>query len=176
MSKKILLKKTCSVYASDLHLAAMIFPFVDKEIEKGAKIKPILEKDISSCIKKIINNVGMNLEVKKKIERVDWNQTNIDKIKETLEDIENNLKENNKINIIISGSNLFIEKVNKLLDLWAKMKLEEIEKSNTEINIINCYRFEENESINNILDEHEYILKTGGIEELYKNENLKKAN
>ena len=45
MSKKILLRKTFSVYASDLHLATMIFPFVDREIEKGAIIKPILEKN-----------------------------------------------------------------------------------------------------------------------------------
>lgn len=176
MSKKILLRKTCNVYASDLHLATMIFPFIDKEIEKGAIIKPILEKDISNSIQKIIGNVGLDLETKNKIETIDWNQTNIEKIKQTLKQIEDILDENKQIHIIVSGSNLFIEKVNKLIDLWAKMNLEKIEKNQSGINIINCYSFEENEHIDSIIQKHDYILKTNGIESIYEEENLKKAN
>ncbi len=176
MSKKILLRKTFSVYASDLHLATMIFPFIDKEIENGAIIKPILEKDISENVKKIIDNIGLNSEVKNKIKELDWTQTNIEKIKQTLDDVEKILDESNKIHIIISGSNLFIDKVNKLIDLWAKINLDEIEKSNTVINIVNCYSFEENDTIDNIIKKHEYILKTTGIEEIYPKEKLKKAN
>ncbi len=176
MSKKILLKKTCSIYASDLHLATMLFPFVDKEIEKGAIIKPILEKDISTSIQKIIDNIGINSEVKNKIEKIDWNQTNIDKIKQTLKEIEENLNKNYQIHMIISGTNLFIDKVNKVIDLWAKMNLEEIQKSETGINIINCYRFDENEEIDHIIENHEYMLKTNGIEAIYEDDRLKKAN
>lgn len=176
MNKKILLRKTCSVFASDLHLATMILPFVNKEIEKGSIIKPILEKNISNSMKKIINNVALNSEVKNKIEKVDWTQTNIEKIKQTLEDIENILNKSNNIHLIVSGSNIFIEKVNTVIDLWAKVNLEKIENNNTIINVINCYDFEENESIDNIFEKHEYILKTSGIEEIYEKENLRKAN
>lgn len=176
MSKKILLRKTCNVYASDLHLATMIFPFIDKEIEKGAIIKPILEKDISNSIQKIIHNVGLDLETKNKIETIDWNQTNIEKIKETLKQIEDSLDTNKQTHIIVSGTNLFIEKVNKLVDLWAKMNLEKIEKSESIINIINCYSFEENEQIDSIIQKHDYILKTNGIETIYEEDSLKKAN
>ena len=176
MSKKILLRKTCSVYASDLHLATMIFPFVDKEMENGAIIKPILERDISEGIEKIINNIGIDLEMKAKIEKLDWSKTNIEKIKQTLENIENMLNKSNKIHIIISGSNLFIDKVNKLIDLWTKINLNEIEKNNNVINVVNCYNFDENDSINNILEKYEYVLKTTGIEEIYTKEKLKKAN
>ena len=138
MSKKILLRKTFSVYASDLHLATMIFPFVDREIEKGAIIKPILEKNISNNIEKIINNVGLDLKTKNKIEKLDWEETNIEKIKQILNEIEENLNKSIKTHIIISGSNIFIDKVNKVIDLWAKIKLDEIEESNSIINIINC--------------------------------------
>lgn len=176
MSKKILLRKTFSVYASDLHLATMIFPFIDREIEEGAIIKPILEKSISNNIERIINNVGLDTGIKKKIKTLDWSQTNIEKIKQTLNNIEKILNKSTKIHIIVSGSNLFIDKVNKVIDLWAKMNLDEIEKSNTIINVINCYSFEENDSINNIIEKHEYILKTTGIEEIYPKEKLKKAN
>lgn len=176
MNNKILLRKTCSVYASDLHLATMIFPFVNKEIEKGAIIKPILEKDISNSIETIIKNIGIEAEMKNKIEKVDWAQTNIEKIKQILKEIEKTLFKNNQIHIIISGTNIFIEKVNKVIDLWAKVNLEEIEKSHSIINVINCYSFEENEHIDNILENHQYMLKTTGIEEIYSKQKLKKAN
>ena len=176
MSKKILLRKTFSVYASDLHLATMIFPFIDREIEEGAVIKPILENSIADNIKRIINNVGLDEKVKNKIEKLDWTQTNIEKIKQTLNDIEEMLNKSSKIHIIVSGSNWFIDKVNKVIDLWARMKLDEIEKNNKIINVINCYSFEENDNVNNIIEKHEYILKTTGIEEIYSKEKLKKAN
>jgi len=176
MSEKILLKKTFSVYASDLHLATMIFPFIDKEIEKGAIIKPILEKDISKSIQKVVKSVGLNSEIKNKIEQLEWKQTNIEKIKQTLNSIENNLNETNIIHVVISGSNYFIEKVNKLMDVWAKANLNIIEKSNAIINLINCYNYEENENINEIMEKHEYILRTSGIEDLYQENELKKAN
>ena len=176
MSEKILLKKTFSVYASDLHLATMIFPFIDKEIKNGAIIKPILEKNISKSINKVINNVGLNLEIKKKIKKLDWNETNIQKIKQTLNSIEEKLDKNIKVNIIILGSNIFIEKVNKLIDLWAKANLDKIEKRNVNINIINCYSYENNKNIQEILLKHEFLLKTTGIESIYKEKELKKAN
>ena len=34
MREKILLRKTCSVYANDLHFATVIFPFIAKEMEE----------------------------------------------------------------------------------------------------------------------------------------------
>ena len=43
------------------------------------------------------------------------------------------------IHIIVSGTNLFIDKINKLLDLWAKINLENIQRNNSTINIINCF-------------------------------------
>lgn len=176
MNKKILLRKTCSVYASDLHLATMIFPFVDKEIQKGAIIKPILERNILENIEKIIKNVNINEEIKNKIQDIDWLQTDIDKIKNTLGDIEGLLHKNNTIHIIVSGTNLFIEKVNKLIDLWAKMNLGLIEKNSTIINIINCYNFSENDEFKEIIEKHDFMLRTTGIEALYEGEKLKKAN
>ena len=66
--------------------------------------------------------------------------------------------------------------MNKAVDLWFKNNIEEIRKGEIEFNIINCFSFEENEEINKILDAHEYILKTSGIEELVTEEELLKAN
>ncbi len=176
MNNKVFLRKTCSVYASDIHLATMTFPFINKEIENGAVVKPILEKNISDSIKKIINNMGINEEAKDKISQVDWNQTNIYKIKNTLNNIERNFSKNTRIHFLVAGSNLFIEKVNKLIDLWVKINLDKMEKEDVIVNVINCYNFNENDKIDNIIQNHEYILKTTGIEEICDVEKLKKAN
>ncbi len=176
MNKKIHLKKTCSIYASDLHLATMIFPFISKEIENNATIKTILENDIGVNIEKIIYHTHLNSEIEEKIKQIDWSQTNIEKIKAVLREIEIELKEKEKVDIFISGTNLFIDKVNQVIDLWVKNNLEEIEKNHKMINIINCYHFEQNEQIDEIMKKHEYMLKTTGIEEIYEKETLKRAN
>ena len=175
MSTKIPLRKTYSVYASEIHLSTMIFPFVKEEIEKGAIIKPILEKNISTSISKIINNVGINSKLKEKIDEIDWEQTNIEKIKKVLKEIEEKLNSKN-VHIIILGSNLFIEKVNELVDIWTKVNLSKIELSNNSLNIINCYRFEENDELECIEKKHQYLLNTLGIHEIYNKKKKKKAN
>ena len=38
--------------------------------------------------------------------------------------MEEELLQKQVIHIIVSGTNLFIDKINKLLDLWAKINLE----------------------------------------------------
>ncbi len=177
MKQKVFLRKTCSIYASDLHLATMIFPFISKELEKGSIVIPILEKDISNSMKMILNNVGTKSEIKEEIKEIDWTQTNIEKIENILENIEGQIKEIKQIHLIIAGTNLFIEKINKLLDLWIKARFSKLEENELNINIVNCYDFDKNNMINDIMKKHEYILKTSGIEKIYEEEEkLKKAN
>lgn len=55
------------------------------------------------------------------------------------------------------------------------MNIEKLEGIN--INIINCYEVSEfNSNINNILDEHDYIINTSGeypVEEMFQNHKKK---
>lgn len=176
MKKNMFLKKICSIYANDLHFATMIFPFIHKELENNTMIITILEKDETKNIEKILENIGLNTQQKEEIREIDWNATNINKIKSNLKLLEKDIKNNKKIDIIVCGRNIFIEKVNKVLDLWAKNNIQILEKTNQCLNIINCFSFEENKQIENIMDEHEYILKTAGIEEIVGTEELQKAN
>ena len=173
MKGKLLLRKTCSVHANDLHFATVVFPYVSKEVESGAAIKTILERNEKENIEKIIKNIGLNSEVKEKIKKIDWQESDIAKIRKTFKSLEEELK--SKTNIIILGSNIFIQKVNKALDLWVKNNMDKLEEKNREINIINCFSFEENKELDKILNNHDYILKTSGIEELIE-EKLLKAN
>ena len=47
--------------------------------------------------------------MKNRIAKIDWSQTNIDKIKGTLEQMEEELLQKQVIHIIVSGTNLFID-------------------------------------------------------------------
>lgn len=176
MKEKILLRKTCSVYANDLHFATVIFPFIAKEIEEGAIIKTIFEKNEKENIEKVIKNVGLNSEIKENIKRIDWNITNINKIKNIFKMLETEIKEKGKIDLIVLGRNSFMQKVNKLIDLWIKNNIEKLEKEKISINVVNCFAFAENKRFDNILDNHDYLLKTEGIEEIIKEEEFLKAN
>ena len=176
MTKNMLLSKICSIYASDLHFATVMFPFVNKEIENNTTIRTILEKDEQENIEKIIENIGLNSEKKEKIKKVDWNSSDIRKIRKTFKLLEEDIKEKNNVDVIVLGTNTFIEKVNKAIDLFVKNNLEELEKSKIKLNIINCFSFRENKQDVNIINSHEYILKTSGLEEIINEEKLLKAN
>lgn len=176
MKERLLLRKTCSIHANDLHFATVVFPYVSKEVESGATVKTILERNEKQYIEKVIKNIGLNSDIKEKIKKIDWEESDITKIRKTFKLLEEEIKLNKKINIIILGSNIFIQKVNKAFDLWIKNHMGKLEKENNEINIINCFSFEENEQVDKILNTHDYILKTSGLEELIEEEELLKAN
>jgi len=176
MKKNMLLRKICSIYANDLHFATMIFPFIHKELEHNTIIRTILEKDEQENIEKILENVGLNSEIKETIRKVDWKETNIKKIRNNFKLLEEDIKNKKRIDIIVSGTNIFIEKVNQAIDLWVKNNIETLEKSEIELSIINCFSFEKNKNSENIMDSHEYILKTKGLEEILGEEELLKAN
>lgn len=176
MKENMLLKKICSVYANDLHFATLIFPFIHRELEKNTTIRTVLEKDEQENIEKVLENIGLNSDLKEEIRKIDWKGTNINKIRENFKLLEKDVKYNKKIDIVVSGRNIFIQKVNKAIDLWVKNNIELLENKDTEFNIINCFSFEENKKIDNIINTHEYILKTAGLEEIINEEELLKAN
>lgn len=176
MKEKMFLKKICSVYANDLHFATMIFPFIHKEIERNTTIRTILENNEEENIEKILKNIGLNSEIKEVIKKIDWKNTNINKIRKNFKLLEEDIKSKKKIDIIVSGRNIFIGKVNEAIDLWVKNNIEDIKNSETELNIINCFSFEENKNAENIMNSHEYILRTSGLEEILGKEELLKAN
>lgn len=176
MKERLLLRKTCSIHANDLHFATVVFPYVSKEINCGATVKTILERNEKENIEKVIKNIGLNSELKEKIKKIDWEESDITRIRKTFKLLEEEIKVNKKIDIIILGSNIFIQKVNKALDLWFKNNMEELEKTNIELNIINCFSYEETKDLDIILNSHDYVLKTSGLEELITEDELLKAN
>lgn len=159
-------EKLCSFYVSELHLATMILPYINKKINEKAKIITFLENNIEENIKMLISK--LNLKNEKKILNLNWKQNqniNEENISEKLKD----LKEGQNI-ILINGKKEYIENMNKKIEEIMKKISNEIK--NKKIKIINCYEvIEFNGDIKEILDMHDKVLNTSGeknIEEVFE--------
>lgn len=169
------IQKTCGFYVSEFHLVTMLLPHIVTEVEKGTKIDAILNQDIKNEIKEVVSRLNINDIVKAKVLNINWNKVNnkdFNSIKYYLEDI---IKYNKDIEIIINGTKKEIDIINKNIEYWIDMNIDRLSEIN--INIINCYEVSEfNSNINNILNEHEYIINTSGIqpvEEIFKSRQKK---
>lgn len=149
--------KLCSFYVSDWHLATMILPYINKELNEKAKIITILEDDIESNIKTLLSK--LNLKKEEEILQIDWRKNESIKYLEILQKFNNLSNEGTNI-VIVNGSKTYIDLVNKNIN-------KIINKNTKKIKIINCYEVTEfNNSIKEILDAHDKILNTSGEKEI----------
>ena len=166
------IEKLCSFYVSNWHLATMILPYINHQIEKEAKIITILENDMEENIKTLVEK--LNLKNEKEILEIRW--TNINSKKYS--DIENLLKKEvrkTKENIIlINGCRDYITRNNENVEKWLKKSNE------NKIKIINFFEVTEfNHHIMEILEAHDRILNTSGekeISEVFEGYEREKAN
>ena len=137
-------KKVCSFYASEWHLVTMLLPNLDQKINKGVKVTTILEKDLTKEMETLLTK--LHLEDKKEIINIGWQKSNLEDIKQAVQ---------NNDCIIISGTKEFIEK--------AREEIENNLLENKIIEIIDCYDIEDCKyGIKDILDKHDKILNTSG--------------
>ena len=144
------INKICSFYVSDWHMITMLLPHINKMINEETKIATILEQDTKNKIELLLSKLKLKNE--RQIKRINWKNT--EKIEEKIEEIINS--KSDKIEIIVAGSNEYIEKVNICME--QKIKTKNTEK---EIKILNCYNIE-NVNIKEILNKHDKVLNTSG--------------
>lgn len=162
-------EKLCSFYVSDWHLVTMILPYINKELNEKANIITILENNIEENIRTLISK--LNLKNENKILEIDWKSTQGFKYSELNNKIKKNVNEKTATNIIfINGSKSYIDSVNQNVTKWIKKNISKLK--NIKFKIVNCYEVTEfNNSIKDILDEHDKILNTAGekyIEEVFE--------
>ena len=137
------IKKICNFYVSDWHLAVMLLPYINKEINKGTKITTVFQNNMKNNIETLVRK--LNLKNEKEILQIDWNTKNNSIL-------ERYVKEN------LSGGN---EKV-----------IEYIGKNKTKknfIKIVDCYEVEQNEEkMYNIIKMHDCVLNTSGEHNIEK--------
>lgn len=159
-------EKLCSFYVSEWHLATMILPYINKEINEKANITTILEKDIEENIKLLLSK--LNLKNEKEILEIDWETSYNVRDLELDKKLKATIKRESNCNIIfIAGNKDYIDLVNKNVDEWIKRNKDSIK--GCKIKIVNCYEVTEfNSNIREILDSHDKILNTAGEKYIYE--------
>ena len=154
------IKKICNFYVSDWHLAVMLLPYINKEINKGTKITTVFQNNMKNNIETLVRK--LNLKNEKEILQIDWNTKNnsiLERyVKENLSGGEENL-------FIINGDKEYVEKSNEKV-------IEYIRKNKTKknfIKIVDCYEVEQNEEkMYNIIKMHDCVLNTSGEHNIEK--------
>lgn len=162
-------KKVCGFYISNMHLATMILPYTNKQIEEGIKFATLLEYNLQQNIELILSRLTLKEETKKEIMKINWNNNpwkyaDIEKV------FKIELKKHKEITILISGSENYINNVNENINMFISKNHKKLEGKY--IKIINCYEVSEfNNNIKEILDMHDSIINTSGehkIEEIFE--------
>lgn len=134
-------EKVCSFYVSEYHLLTIILPYINEKINERKKITVISQKDLSFEVKKYLKNVKNINFNKEKILNLNWK-------------VSKNVKSQGSEEIICIGEKEYIDNVNFICK---------------ENNIINCFEVEKIVETKEILDMHQYILSTNGLEKIMKN-------
>lgn len=138
-------KDFCSFYVSEYHLLTILLPYINEQISNSKNVEVILEEDMTEYVKKYLKRTEIfNMS---KIIRLGWKKTK-DENMET--------KENTDI-VVICGHESFVQKANK-----------EIEKNKNIKEVINCYNIETLSNLDEIVKEHDFVLRTNGLCEIKK--------
>ena len=130
-------KKMCSFFVSEYHLLTMLLPYINEEIAKNKNLIIFTEEDLNDSLKKYLKR--NNKYSSSKIMKLGWNKTKENKI-EKVEEI-----------AIVIGNKKYIDEINIKLDNIDKLK-----------EVVNCYNVERISDLNQIVLEHDSILKTVG--------------
>lgn len=153
------LEKLCSFYVSEWHLATMLLPYINHQIDEDTKIITILENNIEENIKKLVEK--LNLKNEKEILEIRWTNVNSKKYGDIEELLEKEICKTKDNIILINGCQDYIEKNNKNIEKWVKKSGEK------KIKIINLFEVTEfNHNIMEILNAHDRILNTSGEKEI----------
>lgn len=142
--------KACNFYVSQWHLFAALLPYVRDELKKNNQIIFISQDNLEKGLKQLVSKLNLKFENKNGINDVIWLDENF-----TLE-----LKEEKRpLTIIVQGTVSFIKDINSYIDVNFKNLYRKV-------TIINCYEiYDTNEMLYNILDEHDFVFNTAGMNE-----------
>jgi hypothetical protein len=158
MVNNINIKKVCSFYVSDWHLATMLLPHLNGKINEEVKIATILQYSTEQYMRTLLEK--LKIANKQKILNIDWKEKQINE--KIIEEILNEKAKN--IEIIVNGNMQYIEEANRALEKYILDNEEKILDKN--IKIIDCYNVNEYKNeISKILEKHDKILNTSGEKE-----------
>lgn len=146
ITKELETNKMCLFCASDYHLEMILLPYIKERID-NSKFIIFTENNLEETLSILLTKVTFDEKLKTQILNLNWQSE--DNLKfEYLEEV---IKSNKNVNIIINGEYNYITVLNN------KVK----EFINKNVNIINCYHVSDsNVDIDEISKKYKYILNT----------------
>lgn len=140
--------KACNFYISQWHLFSALLPYVRDELSKNHKVLIISQDNLENGIKHLVEKLNIKFENKNGIDDVVWLNEEI--VLELREEI-------TPVTIVVQGTRNFIKEIN----IYLSYNLDPIYR---DLTIINCYEiYDTNEDLYNILDEHDFVFNTAGL-------------
>lgn len=163
MEKSNSVRKVCGFYVSSVHLVTMLLPYLSKQIKEQIEVIPFLEFDLRKNVEVILSKIVLNEEDKEQILSINWKNTKIQKFTNVESELKDKMKKEKEAIILISGSKKYIKTVNEMVDRY----FDKYRNNKKYITIINCFEVEEfDNDIREILDEHDFIINTSGINKI----------
>ena len=151
------IEKVCNFYVSDWHMAVMIVPYINQEINSGKKVATIFENTIQENIEILLEK--LHLKNEHEIKNMHWESKPQLKIKDIQEIIEGTSQD---IVFIINGSETYIKQCAKKIIQYCREN--QIQKH---IKIVNCFSMNSIDgNVTTVLEQHSKMLHTKGETEL----------
>jgi len=151
------IEKVCNFYVSDWHMAVMILPYINQEINSGKKVATIFENTIKENIETLLEK--LNLKNEQEIKQINWNsrpQFHIEEIEEILQG------EKQEIVFIVNGSEMYIKNCGRRIEEYCQKHAV-----NKKIKIVNCFEMTSIEGdISEVLEKHSKVLSTKGEKDI----------
>lgn len=158
---EIVLKKICGFYVNEWHLTTMTLPHINTKIKEKVKIITLLEEGIKDNIEQLLSKMNLDEKTKEQILQINWTSYKENGYAQIEKRILNNIKKQDKIEIMVKGSNEYINIMNKQIEKFVERNSKKIK--NKQISIINYYEATQFSNINDILQMHDLIINTSGI-------------
>ena len=142
--------KACNFYVSEWHLFAALLPYIREELKNGNKIMVISQDKLEKGMKHLVKKLNLRFENEKGLDDIKWLSDEL-----VLEISE----ETKPVTIVVQGTLEFINEINTYIE-------EKLAPLYDNLKIINCYEvYNTNTMLYNILDEHDYVFNTAGMNE-----------
>lgn len=140
-------EKMCLFCASDYHLEMILLPYIKSKID-NSKFIIFTENNLEETLNVLLDKINLGQDIKKKIIKLNWKNSDDFKFKELEENVEENF------NIIINGRLNYIKSVNNRIKNLI----------NENIKIIDCFHVGDPDiEIEEISNQYKYILNTQKI-------------
>ena len=76
--------RVCNFYVNNWHLLTMLFPYLNKNMDKKTRVVTVLENSLESYAETLIEKIILNNRDKEKIKNINWKEKSLED--ESLED------------------------------------------------------------------------------------------